>query len=121
MSPTLLRLLLALALAFTVPVQGFAAAASAICMQFGHHTADAGHAHDEGDSDAHDHQGHGADRSESSASPCAPCVACCAASAISCAPAAVTAREGAAAVNALAPPSFAGFQPDTLDRPPLAL
>ena len=122
MSPRLLRLFLAVVLALTVPLQGFAAAAAGMCMQLGHHgAADAGHAHDGGEADAHDHHSHDAGQSQDSASHCAPCVACCAAAAISGSVPLVTADAVADAVNAAGPPAFIGIQPQALDRPPLVL
>lgn len=118
-----LRLLLALVLAFAVPLQGFAAAAAGMCMQLGHHgAADAVHSHDaDGDAGAHDHHGHDAGQAQDSAPHCAPCVACCAAAAISESVPLVIADERADAVNAAGPPAFLGIPPESLDRPPLAL
>jgi hypothetical protein len=104
MSLRLLRLILACALALTVPIQGFAAASAGLCMALGHHD-DGGHSH--GDDPA-------------GAANCAPCVACCASAAISGSGGIALPEEGAVAVMVADTPSLAGIQPDALERPPLA-
>jgi hypothetical protein len=116
MSPRLLRLLLAFALALAVPLQGLAATSAGLCMALGHHDAGVTHSHDADAGAGHHHNG-----DEPSAAHCPPCVACCAAAAISSSGVIVTAEEHADGVIAAGPPSFSGIQPDTLDRPPLAL
>lgn len=108
-----------MALALTVPLQGFAAAAGAICMAIGHHDAAPAHDH-------HSHDGahqHGDDHGQPAdgSSHCPPCAACCAAAAIAPSAAFVQVDERTEVLNALAPPLFAGIQRTLLDRPPLAL
>lgn len=112
----LLRLVLALALALAVPLQGFAAASAGLCMAFGHHDAAATHAHDTGAGDHHSH-----DEGQAASPHCPPCVACCASAAITPAVSAVVADGRPDAVNATAPPFFAGIKRTVVDRPPLAL
>lgn len=114
-----LRLLIAIALALAVPMQGFAAAAGAICMAVGHHDAPPAHTHDS-DEGAHHHANEDAQPGDGSAH-CPPCAACCASAAI--APSAMLLQpdEQTEVLNALAPPVFAGIQRTLLDRPPLAL
>lgn len=108
------RLLLALAIALTVPVQGFAAVTAGLCM--GHHDG-AVHTHE---ADAAEHHHHDHD-SPPASTHCAPCVACCAAAAIAQSMPLVVLDERADAVVAAEPPSFTGIALKTLDRPPLAL
>ena len=110
-----LRVLLAVALALTVPLQGLAAATAGMCMALGHHDAPQAHAHDASGDD------HGHDEAPAGANHCAPCVACCAAAAISPSVPVVVADKRADEVNVAGPPPSAGIQPETLDRPPLAL
>lgn len=117
------RLLLLSLIALALPVQGFAAVKSGICMTFGHHdepaTAaihDAPVAHDHGSLAQSD-----MDPGESSAH-CGPCVACCGAAAFI-APAAVPGADLPATFHVRAQP-FAepdSVLPAALDRPPLAL
>lgn len=108
MARRLLRLVLVLAIALAVPLQGFAAASAGVCMSLGHHQG----------GDAHEGQ-HGG---EAAGNPhCPPCVSCCAAAAI--APA-VEPALAQAAPTVPEPPvqhSIAGGLPERLDRPPLAL
>ena len=118
MSAKFLRLVLALALALAVPLQGFAAVAGGICMANGHHDG-ASHSHD-GDSGKHPHE-HDSEQAPASSAHCPPCVACCAAAAISSPAPLVIADTGTDTVSPATPASFAGIQLDTLDRPPLAL
>jgi len=115
----LTRLLIAFALALTIPVQGLAAVTAGLCMAMGHHQADmsapahdhgADHSHDQDNSDQPSDQAH-----------CAPCVACCAAAHIAPATQAFVAAASPAAAIAAPPSASPGFLPDQLDRPPLAL
>lgn len=115
------RLVVALVLALTIPLQGMASVAAGLCMAMGHH--DAGmpashdHGHDADHSAPHDHEPDGSD----SPAHCAPCVACCAAASI--APATSLALPEPAPAAALAGliSLHPGFLPETLDRPPLVL
>lgn len=118
------RLLLLFLIALAIPVQGFAAVKSGICMTFGHHDASVSAAiHDA--AVTHDHgapaQADDADPGESSAH-CGPCVACCGAAA-SIAPAMVSSADhpatGQIRVHPDAGPGYG--LPAALDRPPLAL
>ena len=108
------RLLLALALALTIPVQGFAAATAGFCM-LGHHDASM-HSH-ESDVAPHPHQDHD---SPSTTTHCAPCMGCCAAAVIALSVALIAVANHADAAAAFGLPAYAGIQLDTLDRPPLA-
>jgi hypothetical protein len=122
MPPRFLRLLLAFALALAIPLQGFAAVSAGICMTLGHHDSPAAHSHDGPADGEHQHQhSHDDAPSPNSAAHCAPCVACCAAAAISSSAPVVIPDERADPVNVSLPPAFSGIQPETLDRPPLAL
>lgn len=112
------RILIAVAIALAVPLQGLAAASAGVCMALGHHEAPAvdDHAgHDHG----MDHGQEAADDAE--AAHCAPCVACCAAAAISPSHAVMIAKAVLSPSRPLVPPSVSRAQPDSLDRPPLAL
>jgi len=112
-----------LALALAVPLQGFAAVSAGMCMALGHHDSAPAHPHNAHDGhDASAHQ-HGEDHSQPAdgSAHCPPCVSCCAAASIS---SAVPFFVGDAPADRLiaASTSFAaGFQPDGLFRPPLAL
>jgi hypothetical protein len=118
-------LLIALAIALAVPIQGLAAVTAGLCVAMGHHEA--------GTSATHDHAAHHAhpedasvahaqsDGDTSSDAHCAPCVACCAAAAISASVQVFLPEPPAAAVLAPLPVSPSGFVPDKLDRPPLPL
>lgn len=113
----LTRLLIACVLALTIPLQGMASVTAGICMATGHHDAGAPVSHD---------HGHGADHSaphegDSTASHCAPCVACCAAASIAPAAQLFLQRDAPPAAVAALPFLPAGFLPEELDRPPLAL
>jgi hypothetical protein len=120
MSLKLLRFFLLIAIAFAVPLQGLAAVSAGLCMASGHHHSEhapAGHDHDMGSID-HEHP---AEDSSASNTHCPPCVSCCAAVAI--APAAEP-RLPSVAPAAPVPSkqhSIAGFLPERLDRPPLAV
>ncbi|HEX6319806.1 MAG TPA: hypothetical protein VFZ84_13185 [Burkholderiales bacterium] len=103
-----LRLLIALTLAFAIPMQGMASVTAGVCMAIGHH--DAGH-----DSD------HSAPHEDDSSSHCAPCVACCAAASIAPALQVFVPQESPPAAFSVLPFLPAGFLPEKLDRPPLAL
>lgn len=120
--------------ALAVPFQGMAAVMAAQCMAFGHHEdtvadhhAD-GHSHD--GAGGHDHAKHShADTGKSKPggeggkkSHCGPCTACCASASIA-APVAALAipaspSDAVYAFSQFPPPAF---EPDGLDRPPLAL
>src|SRR5262249_2745701 len=114
-----LRLLVAFALAFAVPLQGFAAATAGICMATRHQDA-ASHTHS-GDAGAEHQHSHDAGQSRASTTHCPPCVACCAAAAISSSVPIVIPDQHSDRLIAAPAPSFASVQPDTLDRPPLVL
>ena len=122
----LARLLLLIALALTVPAQAMSAVMAGICMANDHH-AGAAHSHDTDDPHPHQYDGpnsaheHDGDSGHASNAHCAPCVACCAAAAISSAESNLLPELPAAGPFAVAPNSAVGFQPDGLDRPPLAL
>lgn len=124
------RFLAALLLALTVPVQGMAAVTAGQCMSLGHHQGGAGQnsdAHELG-ADGHDHAAHSHDDGGitqydegGKASHCGPCAACCASASIA-GPVGVTipsSPSNTKYVFSQFPPP--GFQPDGLDRPPLAL
>ena len=117
MPANFLRLLLALALAVAVPLQGFAAVASGICMANEHHD---GAPQSHGGDGTHPHE-HDNEQAPTTNAHCPPCVACCAAAAISSAAPLFIADESSNAVDSATPASFYGVQPDQLDRPPLAL
>lgn len=129
MPKKLLRLLLVLAIALAVPVQGVAAVAAGLCMELGHHQNGQASAHDHSAGQAHDvHKSPSAGGDSKPAgdksadgSHCPPCVSCCAAAVI--APAAhisIPDSFPAAAITATQY-SIAGVLPEKLDRPPLAL
>jgi len=119
MSLKLLRLLVALALTLAVPLQGFAAATAGICMAIGHHDA-ASHTHS-GDAGAEHQHGYDEGQSQAGTKHCPPCVACCAAAAISSSAPIVIPDQRSDRLIAAGASFFAGIQPGTLDRPPLAL
>ena len=72
------------------------------------------------DADGH-HHGHDNGQPPAKAAHCAPCAACCASAAIAGFTPGFFADRRADAVMVAAPSSLAGIQPETLDRPPLAL
>jgi hypothetical protein len=119
MARKLLRLALLLAIAFAVPLQGFAAASAGVCMSLGHHQA----------GDARDGHGHGSQAgpgypvNDAAAGDlhCPPCVSCCAAAAIAPAFEPALPQVVAAVPEASVQQSFAAGVPERLDRPPLAL
>jgi hypothetical protein len=120
-----IRMLVAFAMALLVPLQGIAGVSAGLCMELGHQEAPAtAHAHvsthDHGTADHHDHNTAGDEHTAGNAH-CPPCVACCAAAAISSYSLVFIPEAPAAFVIAAHPPSFSGVQPETLDRPPLAL
>ena len=139
MPRTFLRLIAVALLALAVPLQGMAAVIAAECMAFGHHQNAAGedaaavhyadeHAHD--GAGGHDHATHShADTGKSKPageggkkSHCGPCTACCASASIA-GPVGglvllAAASEAVYAFSQVPPPAF---EPDGLDRPPLAL
>jgi len=110
MSRKLSRLLLLLAIALAVPLQGIAGASAGLCMASAHHQ----------DMGSMDHEQHAGGFSPES-SYCPPCVSCCAAVAI--APAAEPPLPSVAPAPPVAPSqhSIAGFLPEQLERPPLSL
>jgi hypothetical protein len=111
-----LRLLVALALAFAIPMQGMASVTAGVCMAIGHHDAGTPASHDHGhDSD------HSAPHEDDSTSHCAPCVACCAAASIAPALQVFVPQESPPAAFSALPFLPAGFLPEKLDRPPLAV
>lgn len=122
----LARTLLAFAMALLVPLQGMAGVNAGLCMDLGgHHEAPAaahehGSAHDHGTADHHDHSSAGNENTAGTAH-CPPCLDCCAAAAISSFSEFFIPEAAASSVVAQIPPSFSGIQPETLDRPPLAL
>jgi len=121
MSTKLIRLLIAFALALTIPLQGLASVTAGICMATGHHDAGAPASHSHGH-DADHAAGHSStDSDPSSDAHCAPCVACCAAASIAPAAQVFVAPFSAPAAIAALPFLPAGFLPEKLDRPPLAL
>lgn len=118
----LIRPLIAFALALSIPLQGLAAVTAGLCMGMGHHAdmpapAHEASAHDHGADHTHDQQNSGSDDSAH----CAPCVACCAAAHIAPADRVCLRTFSPAAAIAVLPPGSAGFLPEQLDRPPLAL
>lgn len=118
----LARLLIAFALALTIPLQALAAVTAELCMAMAHHQADMSTAHSHGPGHAHDDGGmagqHDPDSDPSTDNAhCAPCVAA------HIAPAAhsfIPDSSPTAAIAAL-PSLPPGFLPEKLDRPPLAL
>ena len=126
MPKSLFRLLVVLALALTVPVQGIAAVGADLCMALGHHGngvaahehGSAGHAH-EGSEAAHHHDaGKGTDKSGAH---CPPCASCCATTAIASFPDVFIPDRQGYSVVAEHFAFFAGAPLHRLDRPPLAL
>lgn len=124
------RLLAVLLLAFTIPVQGMASIAAGQCMAFGHHQDGAAQADQDQDAvDGHDHAAHSHDDAATQqgdeggkTSHCGPCAACCASAASIAGPVGVLIPSSASNASyffSQFPPL--GFQPDGLDRPPLAL
>lgn len=117
------RVLLVLALALAVPAQAMSALMAGLCMANDHH-AGAVHSHDGDDHHSHDQDAapeHAGNANPASGAYCPPCVACCAAAAISSAASSFVPERPAADPIAADPSSATGFQPDGLDRPPLAL
>jgi hypothetical protein len=124
----LVRMLVALAMTLMVPLQGVAGVSAGLCMALGDHQGtttahDHGTAHehhsDASASGQHEH-GMGTENPAGEAH-CPPCVACCAAAAISSFSQVSIPEAAAGCAIAVIPPSFSGVQPETLDRPPLAL
>jgi len=132
MPSRLSRFLIALTLAFAVPVQGMAAVSAGLCMALGHHDAGAAashdhatdhgahHAHGNGSGPTHKHA-HEVPNNSADGAHCPPCVACCAVAAISPFAGIFIPEPPTASVIAAPEPSFSGIQPERLDRPPLAL
>jgi hypothetical protein len=111
------RLMIVMAVALLVPLQGLATVAAGVCMALGHHDAPAAASHHHGDSGHHDH---GADDASGEAH-CPPCVACCAAAAISSSDRGFVPEAPVFSAVSVPPPLISGILPDKLDRPPLAL
>jgi hypothetical protein len=125
----LARVIVALALVLVVPVQAMSAVMAGMCMAAGHHAVGHAHAADSDDTHHHDqgapegapgHHHDGSDGQGSSAH-CPPCGACCAAATISNAVHSFVPEPPAADAIAAAPYHAEGFEPDGLERPPLAL
>lgn len=108
-----LRVVLVCVLALMVPVQGIAALTSGVCLALGHHDGATHSQHG-------DHEGPESDQPPAGTAHCAPCVACCATAALTASAPIFYPDERADPVNVVSPPSLAGIQPETLDRPPLA-
>lgn len=122
------RLFVVLALALAVPLQAMSAVTASICMASDHH-AGAVHSHDGDDQHSHDHESaptsasheHEGAAGQDSSAHCGPCAACCASAAISSAAPTLVPQRPAALPVAAQLDSAAGFQPDGVYRPPLAL
>ncbi len=112
-----IRLLIAFALALTIPLQGAASVTAGVCMAIGHHDAGTPDSHDHGQDSDHSIP-HDDDRDPAH---CAPCVACCAAASIAPAAQLFVPDASPPAVIAALPYLHPGFLPEKLDRPPLAL
>jgi hypothetical protein len=130
----LVRMLVALAMTLMVPLQGVAGVSAGLCIALGDHQGittahDHGSAHDHGAAHEHHSDASASDQHEQGTGTgnpagdahCPPCVACCAAAAISSYTPVFIPEAPAAFVIAAIPLSFSGVQPETLDRPPLAL
>jgi len=113
------RFLISLLLALTIPVQAMAAVTAGICSSLGHAHHATATLHDHGGGHSHDAD----EPSEHAAgnAHCPPCAACCTTTAISSSVLILLPASPAAGEIAVRLPSFAGIQPDGLDRPPLAL
>ena len=116
------RLLAVVLLALAVPVQAMAAVSAGQCMAAGQHQdiAHEHHAHDGADSQDQSSHSH-AEESGTQQSHCGPCAACCASASIA-GPAAgliLSSYSNTKYVFSQLPPP--GVQPDSVDRPPLAL
>ncbi len=120
MSIKFVRLLVALALAFAIPMQGMASVTAGVCMAIGHHDAGTPASHDHGH-DADPSSDHSVPHEDDSTSHCAPCVACCAAASIAPALQVFVPQESPPAAFPALPSLPAGFLPEKLDRPPLAV
>lgn len=130
MPRAMFRFLAILLLALTIPAQGMASVAAGQCMAFGHHqdgATQADHDHDavDGHDDAVHSHGDGATQQGDEGgmtSHCGPCAACCASAASIAGPGGIpipSSPSNASYLFSQFPPF--GFQPDGLDRPPLAL
>jgi hypothetical protein len=120
------RLLIALFLALTLPLQGMASVTTGICMSLGHHQSDMSAQHDHGAEGHETNHGHDSDHGAShgddgDSAHCAPCVACCAAASISPAAPVFLPQDPPAAAVAVVRYLHPRFLPEKLDRPPLAL
>ncbi len=123
------NLLVALAMALLVPLQGLAAATAGVCMAMGHHDApQAAVDHEHGDDHGHSGAAHDGPQASHEHEPgaqdsshCGPCVACCASASIAPQYSVSLAAEPAAAPPARTVPAVVGAVLQQLDRPPLAL
>jgi hypothetical protein len=131
MPKNLLRLLVALLVALTVPIQGIAAVSAGFCMALGHHGTGATAVHDHGSAahthesasaaDPHHDKAPGNSSSSDSTAHCPPCVSCCAAAAIGLSSPLFVPEPAPGSIIAVAPVISSGVLPEQLDRPPLAL
>ncbi|HSH08474.1 MAG TPA: hypothetical protein VLA41_12485 [Burkholderiales bacterium] len=123
------RLLLAAFLIAALPLQGFAALGASICRDLQHSQHEAGHGHAPVTVQAHGHGAHGdvaaaygdqnGTPSEPATAHCAACASCGLAAGIVAAVALPLSDAIERDVIAHTLPSFLGFVPDGLDRPPL--
>jgi len=118
----LFRLLILLAVALAVPLQGAAAVSVGQCMALGHHDMADGHsqAHSGADHGASGHH-HGDHEKTHGGAHCGPCVACCASVSIAGSVTLFSPAAPARAAETVPLQFLAGVLPDELDRPPLAL
>ena len=123
MSINFSRLIVALVLALTIPLQGLAAVTAGVCMSLGHHDGGAPAQHDHAAGHGHDadHSMPEQDSGGHDSVHCAPCVACCAAASIAPAAQVFVPEDSPAAAVAAVPYLHTGFLPEKLDRPPLVL
>jgi hypothetical protein len=124
----ILKLVIVVAVALSVPLQGAAAVSAAQCMALGHHDAAASQGHDH-EQDHHQdhhqdgagHHAHEAPGVEDKSAHCGPCAACCASASIAAPLPLFSPPAPGGAAQALPAPFHPGFQPEELDRPPLVL
>ena len=124
MPKTLLRALLVLLLAVSVPLQGYAAVSIGICRGLAHHGDELlPGAHDGAERAGENHDPHGSPEGAPAEEShhCAACASCGVAAAISAAPlihASDSPHQGVVVADLPAPE---GYVPEGLDRPPLTL
>ena len=126
-----LRLIAVLVLAVSLPVQGMATIAAGQCMAMGHHQDAGSHdhqAHGHDGVDSHDHASHsdhnsipGHDNQDSKSAHCGPCTACCASASMAAFVATVIPSSPSNTKYAFSQLLPSGFEPEGVDRPPLAL